>query len=117
MKTTVAITDLMDELDLDALGVSLDPSPVGAEQVMENLTKRGVLTAGPRGKKRRPLRLAARATVAAALVLALSATAWAVGNYTDFFDSVFGDKGLESRESEKLPVPVQGIRRHARPAL
>ena len=108
MKATINITDLMDELDLDALGVSLDPSPVGAEQVMENLTKRGVLTAGPRSKKRRSLHLAVRAAIAAALVLALSVTAWAVGNYTDFFASVFGDKGLVSRESEKLPEPVQG---------
>ncbi len=108
MKITVDIADLMDELDLEELGLSLDPSPVTAGQVLDELTGRGVLAAGPRRNKRRPLRLAARAAVAAALVITLSVTAWAVGNYTDFFDSVFGDKGLESRESEKLPEPVQG---------
>lgn len=40
MKMNVSITDLMDELCLDELGVGLDPAPVTAGQVMENLTDR-----------------------------------------------------------------------------
>lgn len=108
MKTTVNIEELMKDLDLTEMGVSLDPAPVDAGQIMDDLTRRGVLTAGPQRRKRRPIRFAVRAAVAAALVLTLSVTAWAVGNYTDFFDSVFGDKGLTARESQTLSEPVQG---------
>ncbi len=107
MKTTVNISELMDELDLQEMGLRLDPAPVDAGQVMEGLARRGVLTAIPQRRKRRPLRLMTRVAVAAALALTLSVTAWAVGSYTDFFDSVFGDKGLTDRESEVLAEPVQ----------
>ena len=90
MKTTVNIEELMKDLDLTEMGVSLDPAPVDAGQVMDDLTGRGVLTAGPQHRKRRPLRLAVRAAIAAVLVLVLSVTAWAVGSHTDFFDAFFG---------------------------
>ena len=90
MKTTVNIEELMKDLDLTEMGVSLDPAPVDAGQVMDDLTRQGVLTAGPQRGKPRPIRFAVRAAVAAALVLTLSVTAWAVGNYTDFFDAFFG---------------------------
>ena len=71
MKIIVDMADLMDELDLEALGLTLDPPPVTAGQVLAELTDRGVLTVAPRRKSRRPLRLAVRTALAAALVLAL----------------------------------------------
>lgn len=39
-------------------------------------------------------------TVAAALVLALSVTAYAVGEYTGFFETVFGDEAIGSWDTE-----------------
>ncbi len=96
MKMTARITELMDGLDLDSLGVKLDPAPVAAGQVLEDLTERGVLTAR---KKRRGLHLTARTAVAAVLVLALSVSAYAVGNHTGFFESIFGDADPDAAEA------------------
>ena len=96
MKMNVNIAELMDELDLDTLGVSLDPAPVDAGQIMDDLAKRGVLTAP---KKRRRLHLTVRTAVAAALVLALSVTAYAVGGHAGFFARIFGDADPDAAEA------------------
>ena len=40
------------------------------------------------------------ALIAAVLVIALSVTAYAVGEYTGFFDTVFGDESIASRDVE-----------------
>ena len=42
------------------------------------------------------------AVLAAVMILALSVTAFAAANYTGFFESVFGSKGLEDRESYEM---------------
>lgn len=47
-------------------------------------------------------RISLSAIIAAAMVLALSVSAFAVANYTGFFESVFGSKGLEDRESYEI---------------
>ena len=96
MKMNVNIAELMDELDLDTLGVTLDPAPVDAGQIMDDLAKRGVLTAP---KKRRRLHLTVRTAVAAALVLALSVTAYAVGGHAGFFARIFGDADPDAAEA------------------
>ena len=101
MNMKVDITDLMDELDLEELGVELDPAPVTAGQVLDELTRRGVLTS--HGKRRRGPRMAVRVAIAAALALALSVTAYAVADYAGFFEKVFGgpDAGKQTYE---IPV-------------
>ena len=40
--------------------------------------------------------------IAAALVLALSVTAYAIGEYTGFFDTVFGNEDIPSRQGEHV---------------
>ena len=44
------------------------------------------------------------ALIAAALVLALSVTAYAVGEYTGFFETVFGDEQIESYDGEHVTL-------------
>ena len=46
--------------------------------------------------------------VAAALVLALTITALAARNYTDFFDTVFGDSAIKS--DDVYVVPPMGVK-------
>ncbi len=48
---------------------------------------------------KRPGRRALTALIAAACVLALSVTAYAIGEHTGFFEQVFGDTGVESRDA------------------
>ena len=50
----------------------------------------------------RPARRALTALIAAALVVALSITAYAIGEHTGFFEQVFGDTGVESREAYEV---------------
>ena len=50
----------------------------------------------------RPARRAVIALIAAALAVALSITAYAIGEHTGFFEQVFGDTGVESRDAYEV---------------
>lgn len=78
MKETLKITELVGELCPDELGVSLEHPLVSTDRVLDILQARGVLTKPPVRRKRHSSRLAVRLAIAAALVLGLSVTAYAV---------------------------------------
>ncbi len=96
------ISDLMDDICPDEFGLELDEEPVSPERIRRILQKRGAVTSG-HGRRPAGMRLAVRAAIAAALVLALSVTAYAVANYTDFFASVFGGEDAGDR-TYSMPV-------------
>ena len=96
------ISDLMDDICPDEFGLELDDMAVSPARVWRALQKRGVVT-DRRTAGRRGLRMTARIAVAAALVLALSVTAYAVANYTDFFATVFGGEDA-GRQTYSMPV-------------
>lgn len=50
----------------------------------------------------RPARRAVTALIAAALAVALSITAYAIGEHTGFFEQVFGDTGVQSRDAYEV---------------
>ena len=50
----------------------------------------------------RPARRAVIALIAAALAVALSITAYAIGEHTGFFEQVFGDTGVQSRDAYEV---------------
>lgn len=69
------------------------------EEVLEMIDRENAQKTYERSKRtgRRILRTA---LIAAALALALSVTAWAVGEYTGFFQTVFGNESIGSRDPE-----------------
>ena len=77
MTSTIRISDLVNELSPDELGLALNPAPVTPERVTAILRRRGVPVPSPR-PGRRLTRLGLRLAIAAALALALSVTAYAV---------------------------------------
>ncbi len=96
------ISDLMDGICPDEFGLELEQEPVSPERVWRILQKRGAAVS-VHGPRHTGMRLAVRAAIAAALVLALSVTAYAVASYTDFFAAVFGGEDAGDR-TYSMPV-------------
>ena len=113
MKTTLMITDLMNELCPDELGVQMDPFPVSISRVTSILQERGILSTSLPQRKRKSSRFVTRLVIAALFVVTLSVAAYAVyqAQLKDYFvttpqliDKVLEDIGQNASSMETLSL-------------